>query len=73
MTVALKRRIERLEQCNPQATPEQDYNAKFLDILRTETIRLSGYKDKDLAYKEFKELKYTIPKMINSLEQTCQH
>ena len=70
---ALKSRIEKLEQRNPQVASEQDYNAKFLDILRTETIRLSGYKDKDLAYKEFKELKYTIPKMINALEQSCQH
>ena len=68
----LKHRIEKLEQCNPPTTPKQDYNAKFLGILRIEIDRLKRYKDADLAYKKFKELKYTIPKIINALEQSCQ-
>ena len=70
---ALKSRIEKLEQRNPQATLEQNYSAKFLEILRTEIDRLSKYEDGDLAYKEFKALRHTIPKMINASEQSCQH
>ena len=72
MTAALKRRLDKIEQRNPQATPEQNYNAKSLGILRIEIDRLKRYKDADLAYKKFKELKYTIPKIINALEQSFQ-